>query len=156
MNDSSKTGIFYMISDIVFFMAMIAAMVWATKFLIGFDYKMSDRMQEKTTIAQNDSLTSPEYTGYSAYGQEMYDGDVSGVDVVSDIRLMKNSDDVNVYIGGICLNTTIYSGTKTYMQYIKEDDSSPLLALVNTSKTYTRQYTYDSSGNIKSVTYKTK
>ena len=145
-----------MISDIVFFMAMIAAMVWATKFLISFDYKMSDRMQEKTTIAQNDSLTEPEYTGYSAYGQAMYDGDISGVDVISDIRLMKDNENVYVYIGGICLNTTIYSGTKTYMQYIEEEDSSPLLALVNTSKTYTRQYTYDSSGNIKTVTYKTK
>ena len=94
------------------------------------------------------------YNGYVVNGKTVYDGEISGKQVYTDIL---NSSETNIFIKNPTkydLSTKMYEN-KNMLAYARNDNPTILITenVINVDATYLRKFIRDTSGNVTQIIY---
>ena len=147
------TDFLYFAFDIVLFVLSIVLVT--TLMLSQYEY-ISD-VQDASYANSAVSKTMPENTMYNGYvqnGEVVYDGEITGKQVYTDI-LNGSMTDIVVRNGRLYdLKTELYDN-KNLLATAREDNPTVLMSqnVVNVDATYLRKYIRDTDGNVVQLIY---
>lgn len=152
MKGKIKDFLLISVNTILFAMSVTAIFTFLVS-LYNYTSGVQDACYYNTTV----SKTMPENTMYNGYvvdGKIVYDGEISGKQVYTDVL---NDIATNIIIKGNRLhdlNTEMYDD-KNLLLYARNDDPTILLSenVVNVDATYLRKYVRDTSGNVTQIIY---
>lgn len=172
MEDSS-TELFYMFFDIILFIMSLAVVFMIYRSTLKTTYNaaylensINTTSSEMTLNNALDQSLKNSYEGYtesysrsttgSAVTLEMYDGDVSGAALLTDI--LEADEDINIYIldGSSIkdLNSMVATGTGVnFLKYARTTSVNQLQALIDTNATYQRRIEKTADGEISAIRY---
>lgn len=138
--------------NIIFVISLTALLTLAISM-----YKYTSNVQDACYYNTTVSKTMPEntmYNGYVVNGKTVYDGEISGKQVYTDIL---NSSETNILIK----NPTRYDlSTKMHenqnmLAYARNDNPTILITenVINVDATYLRKFIRDTSGNVTQIIY---
>lgn len=143
----------YFAFDIVLF--VLSVVLVTTLMLSQYEY-ISD-VQDASYANSAVSKTMPENTMYNGYvqnGEVVYDGEITGKQVYTDI-LNSSMTDIVVRNGRLYdLKTELYDN-KNLLATAREDNPTVLMSqnVVNVDATYLRKYIRDTDGNVVQLIY---
>lgn len=147
------TDFLYFAFDIVLF--VLSVVLVTTLMLSQYEY-ISD-VQDASYANSAVSKTMPENTMYNGYvqnGEVVYDGEITGKQVYTDI-LNSSMTDIVVRNGRLYdLKTELYDN-KNLLATAREDNPTVLMSqnVVNVDATYLRKYIRDTDGNVVQLIY---
>jgi hypothetical protein len=151
--NNKMTDFLYFAFDIVLFVLSIVLVT--TLMLSQYEY-ISD-VQDASYANSAVSKTMPENTMYNGYvqnGEVVYDGEITGKQVYTDI-LNGSMTDIVVRNGRLYdLKTELYDN-KNLLATAREDNPTVLMSqnVVNVDATYLRKYIRDTDGNVVQLIY---
>ena len=151
--NNKMTDFLYFAFDIVLFVLSIVLVT--TLMLSQYEY-ISD-VQDASYANSAVSKTMPENTMYNGYvqnGEVVYDGEITGKQVYTDI-LNGSMTDIVVRTGRLYdLKTELYDN-KNLLATAREDNPTVLMSqnVVNVDATYLRKYIRDTDGNVVQLIY---
>lgn len=151
--NNKMTDFLYFAFDIVLFVLSIVLVT--TLMLSQYEY-ISD-VQDASYANSAVSKTMPENTMYNGYvqnGEVVYDGEITGKQVYTDI-LNGSMTDIVVRNGRLYdLKTELYDN-KNLLATAREDNPTVLMSqnVVNVDATYLRKYIRDTGGNVVQLIY---
>ena len=151
--NNKMTDFLYFAFDIVLFVLSIVLVT--TLMLSQYEY-ISD-VQDASYANSAVSKTMPENTMYNGYvqnGEVVYDGEITGKQVYTDI-LNGSMTDIVVRNGRLYdLKTELYDN-KNLLATAREDNPTVLMSqnVVNVDATYLRKYIRDTDGNVDQLIY---
>ena len=151
--NNKMTDFLYFAFDIVLFVLSIVLVT--TLMLSQYEY-ISD-VQDASYANSAVSKTMPENTMYNGYvqnGEVVYDGEITGKQVYTDI-LNGSMTDIVVRNGRLYdLKTELYYN-KNLLATAREDNPTVLMSqnVVNVDATYLRKYIRDTDGNVVQLIY---
>lgn len=139
--------------NIVLFAMSVTAIFTFMVSLYNYTSNVQDACYYNTTVVK----TMPEHTMYNGYvvdGKIVYDGELDGKQVYTDVL---NGTDTNIVIKNNRvhdLNAELYND-QNLLSYARNDDPTILLSenVVNVDATYLRKYVRDTSGNVTQIIY---
>ena len=146
--NNKMTDFLYFAFDIVLF--VLSVVLVTTLMLSQYEY-ISD-VQDASYANSAVSKTMPENTMYNGYvqnGEVVYDGEITGKQVYTDI-LNSSMTDIVVRNGRLYdLKTELYDN-KNLLTTAREDNPTVLMSqnVVNVDATYLRKYIRDTDGNV--------
>lgn len=152
--NNKMTDFLYFAFDIVLF--VLSVVLVTTLMLSQYEY-ISD-VQDASYANSAVSKTMPENTMYNGYvqnGEVVYDGEITGKQVYTDI-LNSSMTDIVVRNGRLYdLKTELYDN-KNLLATAREDNPTVLMSqnVVNVDATYLRKYIRDTDGNVVQLIYK--
>ena len=151
--NNKMTDFLYFAFDIVLFVLSIVLVT--TLMLSQYEY-ISD-VQDASYANSAVSKTMPENTMYNGYvqnGEVVYDGEITGKQVYTDI-MNGSMTDIVVRNGRLYdLKTELYDN-KNLLATAREDNPTVLMSqnVVNVDATYLRKYIRDTDGNVVQLIY---
>lgn len=151
--NNKMTAFLYFAFDIVLF--VLSVVLVTTLMLSQYEY-ISD-VQDASYANSAVSKTMPENTMYNGYvqnGEVVYDGEITGKQVYTDI-LNSSMTDIVVRNGRLYdLKTELYDN-KNLLATAREDNPTVLMSqnVVNVDATYLRKYIRDTDGNVVQLIY---
>jgi hypothetical protein len=151
--NNKMTDFLYFAFDIVLF--VLSVVLVTTLMLSQYEY-ISD-VQDASYANSAVSKTMPENTMYNGYvqnGEVVYDGEITGKQVYTDI-LNSSMTDIVVRNGRLYdLKTELYDN-KNLLATAREDNPTVLMSqnVVNVDATYLRKYIRDTDGNVVQLIY---
>lgn len=151
--NNKMTDFLYFAFDIVLF--VLSVVLVTTLMLSQYEY-ISD-VQDASYANSAVSKTMPENTMYNGYvqnGEVVYDGEITGKQVYTDI-LNSSMTDIFVRNGRLYdLKTELYDN-KNLLATAREDNPTVLMSqnVVNVDATYLRKYIRDTDGNVVQLIY---
>ena len=151
--NNKMTDFLYFAFDIVLF--VLSVVLVTTLMLNQYEY-ISD-VQDASYANSAVSKTMPENTMYNGYvqnGEVVYDGEITGKQVYTDI-LNSSMTDIVVRNGRLYdLKTELYDN-KNLLATAREDNPTVLMSqnVVNVDATYLRKYIRDTDGNVVQLIY---
>lgn len=151
--NNKMTDFLYFAFDIVLF--VLSVVLVTTLMLSQYEY-ISD-VQDASYANSAVSKTMPENTMYNGYvqnGEVVYDGEITGKQVYTDIL---NSSMTDIVVGNgrlYDLKTELYDN-KNLLATAREDNPTVLMSqnVVNVDATYLRKYIRDTDGNVVQLIY---
>jgi hypothetical protein len=139
--------------NIVLFAMSVTAIFTFMVSLYNYTSNVQDACYYNTTVVK----TMPENTMYNGYvvdGKIVYDGELDGKQVYTDVL---NGTDTNIVIKNNRvhdLNAELYND-QNLLSYARSDDPTILLSenVINIDATYLRKYLRDTSGNVTQIIY---
>ena len=147
------TDFLYFAFDIVLF--VLSVVLVTTLMLSQYEYIFD--VQDASYANSAVSKTMPENTMYNGYvqnGEVVYDGEITGKQVYTDI-LNSSMTDIVVRNGRLYdLKTELYDN-KNLLATAREDNPTVLMSqnVVNVDATYLRKYIRDTDGNVVQLIY---
>lgn len=151
--NNKMTDFLYFAFDIALF--VLSVVLVTTLMLSQYEY-ISD-VQDASYANSAVSKTMPENTMYNGYvqnGEVVYDGEITGKQVYTDI-LNSSMTDIVVRNGRLYdLKTELYDN-KNLLATAREDNPTVLMSqnVVNVDATYLRKYIRDTDGNVVQLIY---
>ena len=151
--NNKMTDFLYFAFDIVLF--VLSVVLVTTLMLIQYEY-ISD-VQEASyanSALSKTMLENTMYNGYVQNGEVVYDGEITGKQVYTDI-LNSSMTDIVVRNGRLYdLKTELYDN-KNLLATAREDNPKVLMSqnVVNVDATYLRKYIRDTDGNVVQLIY---
>ena len=151
--NNKMTDFLYFAFDIVLF--VLSVVLVTTLMLSQYEY-ISD-VQDASYANSAVSKTMPENTMYNGYvqnGEVVYDGEITGKQVYTDI-LNSSMTDIVVRNGRLYdLKTELYDN-KNLLATAREDNPTVLMSqnVVKVDATYLRKYIRDTDGNVVQLIY---
>lgn len=151
--NNKMTDFLYFAFDIVLF---VLSVVLVTALMLS-QYEYISDVQDASYANSAVSKTMPENTMYNGYvqnGEVVYDGEITGKQVYTDI-LNSSMTDIVVRNGRLYdLKTELYDN-KNLLATAREDNPTVLMSqnVVNVDATYLRKYIRDTDGNVVQLIY---
>lgn len=151
--NNKMTDFLYFAFDIVLF---VLSVVLVTSLMLS-QYEYISDVQDASYANSAVSKTMPENTMYNGYvqnGEVVYDGEITGKQVYTDI-LNSSMTDIVVRNGRLYdLKTELYDN-KNLLATAREDNPTVLMSqnVVNVDATYLRKYIRDTDGNVVQLIY---
>ena len=151
--NNKMTDFLYFAFDIVLF--VLSVVLVTTLMLSQYEYIFD--VQDASYANSAVSKTMPENTMYNGYvqnGEVVYDGEITGKQVYTDI-LNSSMTDIVVRNGRLYdLKTELYDN-KNLLATAREDNPTVLMSqnVVNVDATYLRKYIRDTDGNVVQLIY---
>lgn len=148
------------ITDFLYFALDIVIFILSVTLILGLafsQYKYFSNVQDASYANTAVTKTMPENTSYNGYvvnGEIVYDGEITGKQVYTDIL---NSTQTNISVKNRTMHnllTELYDG-KNLLQYARSDDPTILVSqnVINVDATYLRKYIRDTNGNVVQIIY---
>ena len=146
----------YMAFDVFLFIAAITVTVLLYKGVTKANYIVA-KNQNNTTISEQDYATYDDYSeanSYKGYNLSsrvvLYDGDIPGTSVITDI--LETDSDIDIFVGTEKISDLMV-GSEKFLDYARNTSINKLEAKIDKTKTYQRHIEKNDDGTVTAVKY---